>query len=378
MKGAAGYVIYRRAWSSTTNGWTTFERWNNTTGLSFTDTKVYAGTIYQYGIKAYYGSDPKNMAYVGPVGPLSTMVRITKRTITSAVSSGNNAITVKWDASGLFTGYQVQYSNDAAFASKQTVTIGNKAKVSTAVTINQAGDFYLRVRSYTVNNGNTYYGPWSETAIVSVNSAPVATASKVKYDCNKISFTNVPGASGYAIYRSTSENGKYTMLGTSSSSPYTDSTAQAGTTYYYKVAAYGYDENGNTSYGLMSYAEEITTALKPSFSGYLETHYDQYSRYCYLHIDNDGPKDLYVGGSSVSGFAHVYPYQDASYTKAYYYVNGTRYNTIHWDPYSSGYVMVRLESERYFTDGAHIVFFFTYDDCSYTAVIKDDGSGIFS
>ena len=83
VAGATGYVIYRRAWSSTTGGWTDFQRWNNTTSTEWTDTKVYAGTRYQYGIKAYYGADPKDMRYVGSVGPLSTNVRITTRKITA-------------------------------------------------------------------------------------------------------------------------------------------------------------------------------------------------------------------------------------------------------------------------------------------------------
>jgi hypothetical protein len=59
VEGAAGYVIYRRAWNSTSDGWTDFARWWNVTGTMWTDGadenhKVYAGTRYQYGVKAYF------------------------------------------------------------------------------------------------------------------------------------------------------------------------------------------------------------------------------------------------------------------------------------------------------------------------------------
>ena len=103
VEGAAGYVIYRRAWSSTTNGWTTFERWNNTTELNWTDTKVYAGTRYQYGVKAYFAQrvDPVSGATIGgnvgdnfnlgEVGPLKTTVRITTRVLNS-VTAGKKQI----------------------------------------------------------------------------------------------------------------------------------------------------------------------------------------------------------------------------------------------------------------------------------------------
>ena len=59
VPGATGYVVYRRAWDKKINDWTTFARWNNTKELKFLDTKVYEGTKYQYGIKAYYGDDPR-------------------------------------------------------------------------------------------------------------------------------------------------------------------------------------------------------------------------------------------------------------------------------------------------------------------------------
>ena len=59
VEGATGYVVYRRVWDKKIDDWTTFARWNNTKELKFLDTKVYEGTKYQYGIKAYYGDDPK-------------------------------------------------------------------------------------------------------------------------------------------------------------------------------------------------------------------------------------------------------------------------------------------------------------------------------
>ena len=67
VPGAKGYVIYRRAWNLISSGWTTFERWNNTTATEWTDTKVYAGTRYQYGIKAYF-NDPMDNFNLGVVG----------------------------------------------------------------------------------------------------------------------------------------------------------------------------------------------------------------------------------------------------------------------------------------------------------------------
>ncbi len=179
VEGAAGYVIYRRAWSSTTNGWTTFERWNNTTGTTYIDGtdashKVYAGTRYQYGVKAYFArrTDPVSGAAIGGnvgdnynlgmVGPLKTTVRITTRTLNS-VTAGSNQMTVKWSASLVFTGYQVQYATNSAFTKGlKTVKITNPKTAQTVIkSLTSSKTYYVRVRSYHEFEGMTYYGGWS-------------------------------------------------------------------------------------------------------------------------------------------------------------------------------------------------------------------------
>ena len=75
VPGAKGYVIYRKAWNASASGWTTFARWNNTTGTSWTDTKVYAGTRYVYAVKAYF-SNPMDNYNLGLAGPEKEITRI--------------------------------------------------------------------------------------------------------------------------------------------------------------------------------------------------------------------------------------------------------------------------------------------------------------
>lgn len=185
VPGATGYIIYRRAWSESTGGWTAFSRWNNTTELSFSDSKVYPGTKYQYGIKAYSGNDSKNMAFVGDVGPIATMVCVTIRTPTyvpdyhftniadsTALYSDFDRIEdhkLSWDASKQCTGYVIQYSTDPSFAAKQSITISNKSTCEKRIPVDQCmTTYYARVRSYTVSGNNTYYGMWSKTISFSV------------------------------------------------------------------------------------------------------------------------------------------------------------------------------------------------------------------
>ena len=181
VEGAAGYVIYRRAWSSTTNGWTSFERWNNTTETTWTDTKVYAGSRYQYGIKAYFSprTDSETGATIGGamdnynlglVGPLKTTVRITTRNLKS-VTGGAKQITANWEGSSVFTGYEVQIATDSGFTKDvKTVKITNKKTYSTTIkSLKAATTYYVRVRSYHEFEGTTYYGQWSNVKNAKTN-----------------------------------------------------------------------------------------------------------------------------------------------------------------------------------------------------------------
>ena len=161
VPGAKGYVIYSRAWNLISSGWTTFERWNNTTDTEWTDTKVYVGTRYQYGVKAYF-SDPMDNYNLGIVGPLKTTVRITTRELVQ-VRPGSKEITVKWKPSKVFTGYQIQYATDSAFKQNATaIKISDPATYWTTLKGLQSNTtYYVRIRSYQVFEGMTYFGEWS-------------------------------------------------------------------------------------------------------------------------------------------------------------------------------------------------------------------------
>ena len=186
VEGAAGYVIYRRAWSTTTNGWTSFDRWFNTTDTTWIDGsdashKVYAGTRYQYGVKAYFAVKTDDVSdkeiggamdnyNLGVVSALKTTVRITTRSLTS-VTSADGKLTVKWAGSKVFTGYQVQIATDENFTS-----LVKDEKIASATTYSKVYEgltsgttYYVRIRSYHVFNGMTYHGEWSNVKSAALN-----------------------------------------------------------------------------------------------------------------------------------------------------------------------------------------------------------------
>ncbi len=192
VPGADGYVIYRRAWNLQSSGWTTFERWNNTTSTTWTDQTVYAGTRYQYGVKAYFNRrmDPVTGAMIGGnvgdnfnlgvVGPLKTTVRITTRRL-SMLKSGSGKITATWEPSKVFTGYDLRYATDETFTKNlKTIRITDPATSSTTLKSLKNGTYYyVSVRSYHLFEGMTYYGQWSN--VIRIKPGNTTTMYDVMY-----------------------------------------------------------------------------------------------------------------------------------------------------------------------------------------------------
>jgi hypothetical protein len=169
VPGAKGYVIYRRAWNLTSSGWTTFERWNNTTDTAWTDTKIYAGTRYQYGIKAYF-DDPMDNFNLGVVGPLKATSRITTRTLLG-VDAGAKQFTARWDGSKTVSGYQIKYSTDPNFKKNVgAIKVTRPDYYRTTVNgLKSGATYYVTVRGYQEFDGMIYFGEWSNVMSCKVN-----------------------------------------------------------------------------------------------------------------------------------------------------------------------------------------------------------------
>ena len=74
-----------------------------------------------------------------------------------------------------------------------------------------------------------------------------ASADTVRDGTARIVWTRTSGAKTYYVYRSPSKNGNFSRIAETEACSYRDDTAEAGKTYYYKVAAV--DKDGNKTWG---------------------------------------------------------------------------------------------------------------------------------
>ena len=94
-------------------------------------------------------------------------------------------------------------------------------------------------------------------------AAPKLTASNVDYSNSvKLEWNKVEGASAYKIYRASSKNGSYSLLGTTGSTSCRDYATVLGKTYYYRIVAV--NENNAAASEYSNVAELLVTYSKLS------------------------------------------------------------------------------------------------------------------
>ena len=225
VAGASKYEVYR---SGSKDG--TYTLLGTTTNLNYTDSKANAGYIYYYKVKAVNANSIKSN-YSATVAATCHCARPVVKP-DYLISTGKPYI--KWTAVSGASKYYVYRSGSSNGTYKYVGTT-----TATNYTDNKANagyTYYYKVKAvskvssgansyYSVVIGATCHCARPSVKITTVNGSP------------RLTWNAVAGASQYEVYRATSKNGSYTKMFTTSNLSYTNTSAKAGTTYYYKVKA---------------------------------------------------------------------------------------------------------------------------------------------
>ncbi len=233
LTGADGYQVYR---STTIDG--IYSMIGNTTGTSYDDTDYPGNTsTYYYKINAYKSNGYSDFSSVvsGYRMELSAPINLT-------ASDGlyRDRVEISWGGVPEATEYEVfrATSSTGSYSS-----VGNTTTNSFDDMPPDTNTYYYKVKSidqYGISDDYSNYDAGSrKTLAVPLN---VNASDGLYRDRIEISWDNVPEATGYKIYRSTSTTGNYTLIDTvTSSTNYSDYPSDT-ITYYYKIKstdAYG-------------------------------------------------------------------------------------------------------------------------------------------
>ena len=225
VAGASKYEVYR---SGSKDG--TYTLLGTTTAVNYTDSKANAGYIYYYKVKAVNANSIKS-DYSATVAATCHCARPVVKP-DYLISTGKPYI--KWTAVSGASKYYVYRSGSSNGTYKYVGTT-----TATNYTDNKANagyTYYYKVKAVSkVSSGaNSYY---SVVIGATCHCARPSVKITTSNGSPKLTWNAVAGASQYEVYRATSKNGSYTKMFTTSNLSYTNTSAKAGTTYYYKVKA---------------------------------------------------------------------------------------------------------------------------------------------
>jgi fibronectin type 3 domain-containing protein len=236
--GATSYSIGRSATSG--SGYTSAGSVTApTVTFADTDTTLVNGTKYYYVVTAVNATCSSPSSTEVSATPACTVLAAPAG-VTATADNSNGHITVAWTAAPDATAYTV--SRGTASGGPFTAVSTNQPALNYPDSTGLAGGtVYYYVVSATSAGGNCS-SPNSTPAVsarsCTVPGIPGGVSATAGISRVTVSWTAVTGADSYNVFRSTSSTGPFTTsVGTPAASPFVDSNASNGTTYYYQVAA---------------------------------------------------------------------------------------------------------------------------------------------
>ena len=232
VAGATGYSIYQS--TTSTSG---FAYIKAVTSTSYTNTGLTTGTTYYYQIKAYTLVDTTKIYSAATTTVSAKPLPATPKSL-KAVSAGYNSTKLTWTAVAGATGYSIYRSTSPTSGFAYIKTVTSTSYTNTGLTTGTT--YYYQVKAYTLVGSTKIYSAFTSAVCAKpIPATPTGlTAARAGATSIKISWNAVTGATGYAIYRSTSPTSGFTYIKTVTSASYTNTGLTTGTTYYYKIKAY--------------------------------------------------------------------------------------------------------------------------------------------
>jgi len=247
--GATSYTILR----STTSGSGYASVASNVTGpvcgsgpqhATYVDSTAVNGTTYYYVVQSVNptgtsGNSPQS-AGVAPSSGITTTAPGTPTGLTTTL--GNGSVTLNWTAVGGANTYTVQRGTvvNAVGYVPTYITLSN---IVTGTTYTDTTPSNGSTYSYMVTATNANGAGGNSTAVTGtpVPPGPTAVPANVTVSAGAlqatVSWSAVPGATGYLLQQATAPGGPYAYVATVTETTYTVTGLSPNTTYYYEVAA---------------------------------------------------------------------------------------------------------------------------------------------
>lgn len=196
-----------------------------TTEAFCVDDSVETGNTYKYIIKIYYKD-----GYV--YNSESYSVTIIDSPVLKTATNGTKGVNVSWD---LVLGAEsyVVYRKTGTSSWKKIGTTTNNSYVDTKVLSGNKYTYTVRASLDSILSGYDKVGVSCYCL-----TTPALSAIGNKNGCVQVKWSEIAGADGYYVYRKTSSKGKWSKIGKTTDTSYTDKSVKSSNNYCYTVRAY--------------------------------------------------------------------------------------------------------------------------------------------
>ena len=340
VEGAAKYEVYR---SGTKDG--EYKLYYTTTKLSYTNTSAYAGYWYHYKVKAL----DANGAEIVTSDIITQCADCAAPVITAGNRASDGKVTLKWKevyGAEKYAIYRATARN-GEYVRQYTTTSTSYANTTSKANVT----YYYKVMalaSRTASANSAFSNVSARTCDV---AAPVVKASN-NAETGKVvlKWKPVEGAAKYEVYRSGTKNGTYKLYCTLTGTTYTNSTANAGYTYYYKVKAISKVlPEGNSAFSTV--VSRTCDCAKPSLE--IAGYEDGVPLYKFKYTSNG---NLIFQWGKVSGAASYKVYRSGYQNGTYKLIGETKSTTFTDKTATPGYYyyykIVAISSRTSYADSA--------------------------
>ena len=227
VSGAVKYEVYR-----STRQNSGYSLLGTTTSTSYVNTGASTGTTYYYRVKAVNRNGMAS-GYSNIVsGKAKAAVPAAPSVTAGNSSTGKPQLT--WKAVSGAVSYRIYRSESRGTGYSLLGTTNSTSYVNTGAAAGKT--YYYRVKAVNRDGMASAY-----SNIVSGKASLPAPVLNIGLSVSSgkpmLAWDAVPGATSYRIYRSTSRGTGYSLLATTTSTSYVNTSAAKGTTYYYRVKA---------------------------------------------------------------------------------------------------------------------------------------------
>jgi fibronectin type 3 domain-containing protein len=212
-------------------------------GTAFTDTTAVNGTTYYYVVSAVDGGGES--ANSSPQVSTTPQAGLAAVPTGLAISAGNGVVNLAWNSVAGATSYNVYRSTTSG--SGYALLTSSASPSITDYAVANGTTYYYVVTAFNSSGESSYSAQVSATPEAAAAQVPTNLAATVAINQVALSWSAASGAASYNVYRSTTSDSNFVLLGSSSTATYTDNSAVGGTTYYYTVTGVSSGGESNDS-----------------------------------------------------------------------------------------------------------------------------------